>query len=354
MARSDALLAVAARQQAVAWALPTALLAAWGCSDEPDPPRTSFTQLRTLPTTDPSGCTWQPPVIQGFVKPSDLKESSGVAASRIHPGYLWVHNDSGAKPLVYLLTPDGQLRLTLHLDGAPHTDWEDMALGPCPPQLAAGSPGQPGDCLWLADIGDNAEGRKNVEIIVVGEPTALPDPLQAPPEFEVAKGGWRSVELSYPDGPHNAEALALLPGGWALILTKRDDGNSALYRAAVLKAIADKDEKIKAEPLGLLNLKVPGVASGERLRVTAADYDSASDRLAVRTYASIQLFAGGQLLVSASPPEVAQQVANWQGLLVPSPAEPQGEALSFQGATRWIALSEGPAAKIYSGSCTAP
>lgn len=324
------------------------------CTSDPPAPPAARPQLRTAPTPDPIGCTWQPPATQGFVNSASLQEISGLAASRRHAGHLWVHNDSGAKAELYLLSASGQPRLSIHLDGAPHTDWEDLALGPCPPQLEP-APGQPpADCLWVADIGDNAENRGKVEVLAVAEPAILPALSQATPQLVAPKGSWRAVEVNYPDGPHNAEALALLPGGWALILTKRDDGKAALYRAAVLQAMADKDGKIKAESLGLLDLSAAGVSSGERLRATAADFDPARSRLVVRTYASIQLFDGAQMLVAASAPEVAAQVANWHGLLLPSPAEAQGEALAFQGSKRWVAVGEGPLAKIYAGECTGP
>ena len=348
--------ALRSRWRSVAVALAIAQTGGIGCADEPKVP---LTQLQTDPVADPAGCTWQPPVVQGALSSAVLNEISGIAASRRHPGRLWVHNDSGAKPELHLLQPTGQQVLTLYLVGAPHTDWEDMALEKCPPQLGP-SPGlQGGDCLWVADIGDNAESRTKIEILVVPEPADLPPANRspaglAPHKVEVAKDGWRAIEVTYPDGAHNAEAMALLPGGWALILTKRDDGKSALYRAAALKAMSSKDGKIKAEYLGLLDLSAAGVATGERLRTTAADFDPASSRLAVRTYGSIQLFDNAQLLTQASPPEVAAQVANWHGFLLPSPAEPQGEALAFQGAKRWVSVTEGPAAKIFAGECTGP
>ena len=129
--------------QARCWAVVgVAVLAGWACAVDPADPPVALPPLRALPASDPTGCNWQIPAAQGFVKSAGLKEISGVAASRRHPGHLWVHNDSGAKPEVHLLAADGQLRLALHLDGAPHTDWEDMALAQCPAKVeaAAGAP----------------------------------------------------------------------------------------------------------------------------------------------------------------------------------------------------------------------
>ena len=61
-----------------------------------------------------------------------LNEVSGVAASRLHPPLLWVHNDSGGEPAVYAIRPDGTLVSTVTIEGATNTDWEDIAVGPGP------------------------------------------------------------------------------------------------------------------------------------------------------------------------------------------------------------------------------
>ena len=61
-----------------------------------------------------------------------LDEVSGVVASRVHPPVLWVHNDSGGKPAVYAIAPDGTSLGAYRVDGARAVDWEDIAVGPGP------------------------------------------------------------------------------------------------------------------------------------------------------------------------------------------------------------------------------
>ena len=78
-----------------------------------------------------------------------LAEVSGVAPSRDHPGVLWVINDSGNPPDLLAVDSTGTLLGWIPLRGAPNTDWEEIALGPCGNVT----------CLYIADTGDNRERR---------------------------------------------------------------------------------------------------------------------------------------------------------------------------------------------------
>lgn len=39
----------------------------------------------------------------GVVECNDIKEASGIVASRVNPGVLWVHNDSGDKARTFAM-----------------------------------------------------------------------------------------------------------------------------------------------------------------------------------------------------------------------------------------------------------
>lgn len=52
----------------------------------------------------------------------DIKEASGIVASRRSPGTLWVHNDSGASATLYALTSTGAMQAIYSLDGASAQD----------------------------------------------------------------------------------------------------------------------------------------------------------------------------------------------------------------------------------------
>jgi hypothetical protein len=90
-----------------------------------------------------------------------LREISGIAASRLNPGIIWAHDDSGAEPVFYALNEDGSVQQTYRLDIVAR-DWEDMFLGPGPDPTK--------EYLHIADIGDNGQQRGDYRIVRVEEP----------------------------------------------------------------------------------------------------------------------------------------------------------------------------------------
>ena len=127
-----------------------------------------------------------------------------MAASATHSGVLWVHNDSGDEPRLYAVDADGETVATVVLRGAQAVDWEDMASA--------------GEHLYVGDIGDNRERRAGVQIYRVAEP-ALTDGAVAT----------ERMDLRYPDGAHDAEALLVHPTtGEIGVVTKEADG-AGLY-----------------------------------------------------------------------------------------------------------------------------
>src|SRR4051794_22617147 len=128
----------------------------------------------------------------GFtVKDPRITESSGLAASRLHPGIYWTHNDSDDGPYVYAV--DGRTgktvaTLTLRGIGTPR-DVEAVSVGP-------------GNEIYLGDIGDNFGGRwPYVWIYKLPEPKVLKDQTIRATQYVV----------KYADGPRDAESLLVHP-----------------------------------------------------------------------------------------------------------------------------------------------
>ena len=138
-----------------------------------------------------------------------LPEASGLVVSRADPRRLWAHNDSG-KPEIFAIDTNGKVTGRVSVSGAALEDWEAMASGPC------GS----GTCLYIADIGDNNAERSGIVIYRVPEPAKAAGSVQADEVFRA----------SYPDVPHDAEALLAAPDGTLYIVTKGDTGHVAVYR----------------------------------------------------------------------------------------------------------------------------
>ncbi len=69
----------------------------------------------------------------GTMQKSVMPETSGLAASRVTPGYLWAHGDenTGSKRKIVAVQPDGTLAMTVKLTttGSDRDDWEDIATG---------------------------------------------------------------------------------------------------------------------------------------------------------------------------------------------------------------------------------
>jgi hypothetical protein len=97
------------------------------------------------------------------------------------------------------------VRQTFRLSGATATDWEDMDVGPGP---QAGT-----HYLYMGDIGDNGKKRDTISVWRVPEPAVGGGGL-------TSLGGVAHIEARYPDGAHNAEAMAVGADGTIYVITK--------------------------------------------------------------------------------------------------------------------------------------
>lgn len=242
-----------------------------------------------------------------------VTESSGVVVSRAHPGVLWTANDSGDGPYLYATTVSGADGGAVRVAGAAAVDWEDLALGPCPTV--------PGDCVYIADTGDNLEVRSDVAVYAVPEP---PPPAGAADTASVS-GEAAVLRLRYPDGPHDVEALFVTGAGVVYLVTKGRRGIWGVYRVPrTAWGSTGVTTAIPVQPLPL--------AAGARAHgwVTGADFHATGARVVIRTYGDIRFFALSDdgLLAAAGP------ACDIRGL------EPQGEAVAFLDDHRVVLTSE--------------
>lgn len=235
----------------------------------------------------------------------DLRESSGVAVSRAHRGIFWTHNDSG-DPLLYAVDGEGRTVGRVRIAGAAVEDWEDVALAPCP----AG-----GDCLYVADIGDNDAERPSIVVWRVPEPSPRSG-ASAPAE---------AIRLRYPDAAHDAEALFVL-GGAIHVVTKGESGPVAVYRAPA-----------RAAPGGEATLERVRVLSPEKVdrsrRITGADASPDGRWIALRTLEAVELHRAASLAEegAAAPLRVGLGPLD----------ERQGEGIGFAPDGSLVLTSEG-------------
>jgi hypothetical protein len=208
-----------------------------------------------------------------------LRESSGVAVSRAHPGVLWTHNDSGDGPYLYATDLTGRDRGFLLVSGADAVDWEDMSLGPCPTR--------DGTCVYVADTGDNLETRASVTVYAVPEP----EPPTGPGDTLRTTAAAAVLQLRYPDGAHDVEAIYVSPRDSALYLvSKGRTGGIGVYRIARGEWRPPAARIVRATRLQTLGIR-PAAKAGRWVTGAASQPDGRL--VAIRTYSEIYLFAPG-------------------------------------------------------------
>lgn len=134
------------------------------------------------------------------VVPAEATEASGIIVSKNFPDRIYHINDGKKVPLI-VSDKAGKKSRSVKIEDIKMKDIEDLAYGQCPDKK--------GECIYVADIGDNEKVREKVNIIVIREA-----------DFSESVKPLDVWPLSYPDHPHNAEALALHPNGDLYIVTK--------------------------------------------------------------------------------------------------------------------------------------
>lgn len=255
----------------------------------------------------------------GLVRAEGLTEISGVAASTVHDGVLWAHDDSDGAPELVALGETGDDLGTYAVEGAEARDWEDLAAS--------------GGALFVGDIGDNIDGWPSVSLHRVAEPPTRPDGTGGALAAE-------TVTLRYPDGPVNAEALLVDPRDGTLVVLTKEDGVSRVFTAPAASLVDGATVTLAAAgsfeipEQGGFVLGLPGTA------VTGADVSPDGSMVLVRTYRAVLAFTrpdGAPLAaVFGRPPCEA-----------PQRNEAQGEAIAFvDGGAGYVTISEGPAPAI--------
>ncbi|MEW1678904.1 hypothetical protein AB0O47_37515 [Streptomyces noursei] len=212
-----------------------------------------------------------------------ITESSGLAASRAHPGVYWTHNDSDDGPYVYAVdaaTGRTVATVTLRGIGAPR-DVEAISVGP-------------DGRIYVGDIGDNLGGSwDHVWIYRFPEPAQLRDTTVTAEQFTVR----------YADGPRDAEALMVHPKtGRVYLASKKQGGGAALYEGPARLSASGSNTFRKVAPIDLW--------------VTDGAFSPDGSRLVLRGYFGAQAYRWRD-----GRPECLGPVA--------VPLQRQGESVSF-------------------------
>lgn len=280
-----------------------------GGSPPPPSPSPSPTPTQAPPCAPPSEC-YQDPVQTGTFDSARVPEASGLAASARNPGLLYLLDDGPDTRVVEVMRPSGELLGALTVGGLDGVDTEGLAVGPC-------GPGDPVTCVYVGDIGDNRRSRQSVRIHRFVEP----DLSAGVPGGPV---GADSIELRYPDGAHNAEALLIDRAGTPHILTKGEhDGGTGATEPARLYAAPGyaSGQMIDHGEVPVPPPNRPRATSVTGNVVTGADVLDGS--VLVRTYDAIVEY------VPPRPDAPLAELGSWASDEVPSPTLPQSEAVAW-------------------------
>jgi hypothetical protein len=244
------------------------------------------------------------PSAQGFSASPTVKvianaptEISGLADSKLNPGMLWVHEDSGTPAQLTLVTHEGVVQKTIPIKGISNRDWEEMTLADA--------------SIYIGDIGDNNQSAAEYFIYQFAEPLSSVDTIRQV----------QTIRFRYSDGPHDAEAF------WVdavtkdiYLLTKRDVA-SRLYKIAYPYASGLNT----ANYIGSLNYN----------GVTGATITGDAKELIIKTYDKLYYYK------EASMTTLIDALVNNRYTLLAYQAEPQGEAIGFaQNNTGFFTVSE--------------
>lgn len=210
----------------------------------------------------------------GVLNHNLINEASGIAASKRFPDRLYHINDSGGGPYFYITGIDGNNAQKIKIVGAEkrNSDFEDLSLGECLDNKS---------CLFIADIGDNLEKRKSVQILVIVEKDGYGEAVE--PD--------QKLILRYPDRPHNAEGMAVHPNGDIYIITKEENlKNFKAFPVHVFRIEKDLwqnagNRVLELSPVGVID--IPGITREDTLFgqiVSAFDISPDGRRFIVLTY----------------------------------------------------------------------
>jgi hypothetical protein len=221
-----------------------------------------------------------------------LAELSGLVVTGADQ--IWAMSDGGDRLAAYRLDPQDCAVRDVRTGALDPFDAEDLAVGP-------------DDTLWFSDTGDNDHKRETVALLT------LP-----------ARGSPRLYRLTYPDGPHDAEALLIGADGVPVVVTKEITGIAGVYRPVGPLAEPGPTALMRAGSVGFARSQTVGGPVGALGSFTVTGGATSRDGrvVALRTYTDAWLYR---------VPASGDVVAALQGtpLQVPLPDEPQGEAVAF-------------------------
>ena len=249
----------------------TILLFATGCSNDSGTVVSAMSpNTNSLPSAiEQALATQQQTPFSNTFDDVRLTEVSGMQRSFFIDGVYYVHNDSDSAPLIYASDAAGNILGSLFIANAESTDWEALA--------GARQDGR--NRLIIADIGNNAGQRQDLQLWVIDEPTL--DELEPGFELELVAD---NIALNYSDGlSYDAEGLFVDDDNDTLVvLTKnsQDTSSQSIWQGSLSNGLTDGSLSLQFS--GLVNLSSEAFANA----ITDVDIHPNRREIAVLTYGS--------------------------------------------------------------------
>ncbi|HMU46915.1 MAG TPA: hypothetical protein PKC72_11130 [Chitinophagaceae bacterium] len=239
------------------------------------------------------------------INPGIIDEASGIADSKKNPGYLWVQQDSGNPPELYLLSYNGNVFKKIHIKGAINRDWEDITIGSGP------APGT--NYIYVAETGDNTASYPDYAIYRMPEPSLTEDTIYT----------WEKITFQYPDGSHDVEAILTDDDTNDIYLVTKRDSVSKIFRLPYPQNIGTTNMALEEG-----TMKISGACS--------AAISPDGRELLIKNYTNVYYWKreNGESIIQA-----LKRIPVTLGYVL----EPQGEALCFKNDNSgFYTLSEKP------------
>lgn len=234
-----------------------------------------------------------------------IDEASGIADSRVNPGFIWVEQDSGNPPELSLLAYNGTVSKRIYLKGATNRDWEDMAVSRGPEAGAY--------YIYLAEIGDNFQQYDNYAIFRFKEPSASTDTITS----------YDKIAFKYSDGSNNAESILVDSDSKNIYIITKSDVKTNIYKLSYPQSTTGMNEAIL---VGSLPFTV----------VVGAAISPDGTEIIVKTYTALYYW-------KRAASETIEQALKRPESTLGYHLEIQGEAVGFKNDnTGFFTLSEKP------------
>lgn len=277
-------------------------------TENPTPPKVPAPEPPPeQPPTPP--IAFYPPTQIATLQDDNVKESSGLVLSRKNKNILFTINDSGSKPILYAYDLNGILRGEFDIRTAKNKDWESLAT--------LNFNNEPH--ILVADVGDNDQKRKDVELYLIKEPTPPAKLLKGVIKIKLES----KMKITYEDGPQNCEAVAVdNTTNEILFISKIYGPKCAVYTLPTkLFALPSSINYMKRENKDIVH-KAKRIATINVNVATGADITEDGKHLVICTY------VGGYVYTRKSKESWADALKR-EPTLFPLPLRKQGETIAF-------------------------